>query len=174
MLEEVTIDLTTGVAVPSKTYLDAGMRGAEDYRSNFSRIFWMLPFDDPNMIQMGQSSWKNIVTIPGLFQNGNSLWLLEYEEAFTVEFVTDGRAPKKDLQVKVYNSDGIEVAAGLLSHDRARKARAGGDDYFSWKAQLPAVNGYPPKLLEYLTVTLTDPDKGEVVYQRSVRLAWKR
>lgn len=174
VLEEVTIDLTAEVAVPSKTYLNAGMRSADDYLSNFSNIFWMMPFDDPDMIQMGQSSWKNIVTIPGLFQNGNSLWMLRYDGAFTVEFVTDGHAPERDLQVNVCDSNGTKVATGYLSHDSAERTRAGGDEYFNWKTQLLTMNGYTPKLLDHLTVTLIDPDTGNVVYQRSVRLTWNR
>lgn len=174
VLAEVTIDLPSGQAVPSQTYLEEGMADASDYLTCQSKLFWMMPFDDPDMVALGQSSWKTVAAIPGLFQNGNSLWELRYDGTLTAEFVTDGPVPEKDLRVTVFDENRTVVAAGRLSHNTAVEMESGGDTYFSWNTELQLKNSYKPRLLDTLTVTLTDPATGEEVYQRSVRFTWMR
>lgn len=173
VLAEATIDLTTGEAVPSETYLDAGMVYAGSYRENFQSIHWTMPFDDPDMLELGQSAWRNVTAIPGLFQNGQSLWYVEYSQEMTVEFVTDGSKPATTLNVTLSNEEGDTIAQGQLSPETATSCTAGGDPYYSWGTTLKSVSGKELRLLDYVTATLTDPDSGEMVYQRTVRLAQK-
>lgn len=173
VLAESTINLTTGEAVPSNTYLDAGMEYASDYQEDYVSIHWTMPFDDPNMIVLGQSSWQDVTAIPGLFQNGQSLWYVEYNGLLTVEFVTDGPAPEQDQNVTVTNAQDQIIAQGVLSAETAKELTAGGDSYYSWKVTCETSSGNAPQLLDIVTVTLTDQDSGEMTYQRDVRLVWK-
>ena len=173
VLAEVTIDLTSGKAVPSQTYLDEGMASGQDYRENYASIHWTLPFDDPDMIALGQANWQSVTAIPGLFQNGESLWSVEWGKEVKVEFVTDGPAPEKDLSVTITDAQGNPLAHGILSTETATRYTAGGDPYTSWQGVLDPLSDAKPRLLDTVTVTLTDPDTGEQVYQRSVRLATK-
>lgn len=173
VLGEVTIDLSTGEAVPSETYLDAGMVGAQDYREHFSSLHWTLPFDDPDMIALGQSAWSRVTAIPGLFQNGQTLWRVEYDGRLNVTFATDGAAPEASLLVSVTGEQGGTAAQGVLSPESALEQSSGGDPYYTWSASLKLVPGNRLQLMDTVTVTLTDPDSGETVYQRTVRLVQK-
>jgi hypothetical protein len=173
VLGEVTIDLSTGKAVSSETYLDAGMIYADNYREHFSSIDWTMPFDDPDMIALGQTAWKNVTAIPGLFQNGHSLWSVEYDGKMNVAFVTDGTKPDTALNVSVTNERGNVIAKGILSPGTSMKQSAGGDSYYLWDTVLDPMPGNEPQLLDTVTVTLTDQDSGETVYKRSVRLVSK-
>ena len=173
VLAETTIDLATGEAAPSKTYLDAGMVFASDYQSHFNSIHWTMPFDDPDMIALGQGAWSSVTAIPGLFQNGQSLWSVEYDGDVTMEFVTDGPAPEQDRNVTVTDAQGEIIAQGVLSADTAEQYTAGGDPYYSWQSTLETAPGTELKLMDTVTVTLTDPDSGETMYQRDVRLVNK-
>lgn len=174
VLAEITIDLRMGKSTPSTTYQDAGMTFAGNYLETYPSLSWMMPFDDPDMIALGQADWDSVTSIPGLFEQGNSLWALRYQDAFTVEFVTDGPAPAKDLTVTISTEDGQTAAQGTLRHNFARETHSGGDLYYSWKANLQPQSGYAPSLLDTLTVSLTDPTTGNTLYQRSVRLVWAR
>lgn len=174
VLAEVTIDLTTGNSFSSDTYLDAGMTFAEDYLETYPSLRWTMSFDDPDVIALGQARWDTIVSIPGLFEHGNSLWSLQYQKEFTVEFVTDGTTPENDLMIAISTEEGDVVAEGTLLHDLAQKSYSGGDPYYTWKTTLQPQNGYVPRLLDTLTVTLEDPATGESLYKRSVRLTWAR
>ncbi len=174
VLAEVTLDFTTGEVTPSQTYLEAGMTFAEDYRTSSPSIRWTMPWDDPNVLSLGPCDWADLTAIPALFQEGNSLWSLQYDGAFSVEFVTDGPAPQKDLQVTITNQAGDTMAAGTLPHHSAVEQTSGNDSYFHWEAFLAPQDGRTPQLLDTLTVTLTEPDSGETLYQRSVRLTWRR
>lgn len=174
VLAESTIDLAAGTVIPSKTYLDEGMTLAEDYREEFSTIRWTMPFDDPAMIARGQAFWDEVAAIPGLFQNGNSLWSLAFSKAFTAEFVTDGSVPSKDLNVTIFDDEGAAVATGVLLSDSAEKMQDGQATYYLWKTNLQPIEDYTPRLLDTLTVKLADSDSGKTLYQRSVRLVWGR
>ena len=174
VLAEITIDLRTGKSTPSTTYQDAGMTFAGNYLETYPSLSWMMPFDDPDMIALGQADWDSVTSIPGLFEQGNSLWALRYQDAFTVEFVTDGPAPAKDLTVTISTEDGKTAAQGTLRHYFARETPSGGDLYYSWKANLQPQSVYAPSLLDTLTVALTDPTTANTLYQRSVRLGWAR
>ena len=66
------------------------------------------------------------------------------------------------------------MAAGTLPHQSAVEQTSGNDSYFHWEAVLAPQDGRTPQLLDTLTVTLTEPDSGETLYQRSVRLTWRR
>lgn len=174
VLAEVTLDFTTGEVTPSQTYLEAGMTFAEDYRTSSPSIRWTMPWDDPDVLSLGPCDWADLTAIPAPFQQGNSLWSLQYDGAFSVEFVTDGPAPQKDLQVTITNQAGDTMAAGTLPHHSAVEQTSGNDSYFHWEAVLAPQDGRTPQLLDTLTVTLTEPDSGETLYQRSVRLTWRR
>lgn len=174
VLAESTINLSDGTVAPSETYLDEGMTLAENYCEEFDAIRWMMPFDDPGLIACGQASWNEIAAIPGLFQHGNSLWLLGFDDTFTVEFVTDGSVPANDLNVTIRNEEGVSVASGVLLAESAEKTQDGQATYYSWKTKMQPVEGYMPHLLDTFTVTLTDPDSEKIFYQRSVRLVWGR
>lgn len=174
VLAESTINLSDGTVAPSETYLDEGMTLAENYCEEFDAIRWMMPFDDPGLIACGQASWNEIAAIPGLFQHGNSLWLLGFDDTFTVEFVTDGSVPVNDLNVTIRNEEGGSVASGVLLAESAEKTQDGQATYYSWKTEIQPVEGYMPHLLDTFTVTLTDPGSKKILYQRSVRLVWGR
>ncbi len=173
VLAEATIDLTTGEAAPSETYLDVGMVYASDYQMNFSSINWRMYLDDPDMLALGQSPWQNVIAIPGLFQNGQSLWSVEYDGSMTMEFVTDGPAPEQDCSITVTDAQGEVIAQGTLSADTAEEHTAGGDPYFSWQTTLETAPEKELKLMDTVTVTLTDLVSGETMYQRAVRLVSK-
>lgn len=174
VLAEATIDLAAGMVIPSTTYLDEGMTLAENYCEEFDAIRWMMPFDDPGLIACGQASWNEIAAIPGLFQHGNSLWLLGFDDAFTVEFVTDGSVPENDLNVTIRNEEGVSVASGVLLAESAEKTQDGQATYYSWKTEMQPIEHYVPRLLDTLTVELSEPNSGKLLYQRSVRLVQKQ
>ena len=46
VLAEATVDLATGTASPSQTYLDYGLSYAADYGTRYSTLSWTLPLDD--------------------------------------------------------------------------------------------------------------------------------
>ena len=150
------------------------MTFAEDYLETYPSLRWTMSFDDPDVIALGQARWDTIVSIPGLFEHGNSLWSLQYQKEFTVEFVTDGTTPENDLLIAISTEQGDVVAEGTLLHDLAQKSYSGGDPYYTWETTLQPQNGYVPRLLDTLTVTLEDPATGESLYKRSVRLTWAR
>ena len=92
-----TIDLSTGEASPSQTYQEEGLSYAGDYRQCFRSLRWTLPFDDGDMVQLGQADWSSVTAIPGLFQNGKTLWSLVYDKEngqMEVRFATAGLAPE--------------------------------------------------------------------------------
>ena len=176
VLAESTIDLDTGEARSSQTYLDAGMHYADDYRQRFEILQWFMYINDPDMAQLGQTAWKNVIAIPELFQNGNSLWSFQYNKVqgqFQLHFVTDGPAPEKDLSVAITDQDGNNLAQGSLSAASAEETSAGGDAYYEWETTLDASEVKDLQLMDFVTVTLTDPDSGETVYQRTIRLIWR-
>ena len=95
VLAEATIDLSTGEASPSQTYQEEGLSYAGDYRQSFRSLRWTLPFDDRDMVQLGQAGLSSVTAIPGLFQNGKTLWSLVYDKEngqMEVRFATDGPA----------------------------------------------------------------------------------
>lgn len=173
VLAEVTIDLSTGEAEESTSYLQAGMSYAQRYTQHFDSIHWRMFQDDPDMIDLGQSSWSKVTAVPGLFRNGESLWSVSYSDTLEVCFATDGSKPEKAYRVTVENQAGESVAAGELSPETAVKETAGGDAYYTWKAEMKPVSGKEPAFMDYVTVTLSDTNTGEMVYQRTVRLASK-
>ena len=61
------------------------------------------------------------------------------------------------------------AAQGTLSPDGATLCRSGDSSYYEWGVTLEAQEEL--QLLETVTVTLENPDSGETVYQREVRLS---
>ena len=174
VLAEVTIDLTTGEAVPSETYLEYGVSSAADtYRDSFKSLYWFIHVDDTQAAELGQSDWASLVALPGLFQNGETLHTLEYDKAsreLDVIFATDGTKPEKDLTVTVADSQGNPLAVGQL--DSAFTEHTSGEtwDYYTWEASFTLEEGKELRMMDDVTVTLTDPNSGEQVYQRQLRL----
>lgn len=174
VLAEVTIDLTTGEAVPSETYLEYGVSSAADtYRDSFKSLYWFIHVDDTQAAELGQSDWASLVALPGLFQNGETLHTLEYSKAsreLDVIFATDGTKPEKDLTVTVADSQGNPLAVGQL--DSAFTEHTSGEtwDYYTWETSLTLEEGKELRMMDDVTVTLTDPNSGEQVYQRQLRL----
>ena len=118
VLAEATIDLSTGEASPSQTYQEEGLSYAGDYRQSFRSLRWTLPFDDRDMVQLGQADWSSVTAIPGLFQNGKTLWSLVYDKEngqMKVRFATAGPAPEGVWNVTVTGEDGAVAAQGTLS-----------------------------------------------------------
>lgn len=176
VLGESTIDLKTGESQPSQTYLNAGMHYADHYLQQFEILQWFLYVNDSHMVQLGQTSWKNVTAIPGLFQNGNSLWMFQYnkvQEEIQLEFVTDGSAPEKDLSVTVTDQEDNVLVQGNLSATEGEETSAGGDVYYKWGTTLDASQVENLQLMDFVTVTLSDPDSEETVYQRTIRLMWR-
>ena len=172
VLAEATIDLSTGEASPSQTYQEEGLSYAGDYRQSFRSLRWTLPFDDRDMVQLGQADWSSVTAIPGLFQNGKTLWSLVYDKEngqMEVRFATDGPAPEGVWNVTVTGEDGAVAAQGTLSPDGATLCRSGDSSYYEWGVTLEAQGEL--QLLETVTVTLSGPDSGETAYQREVRLS---
>ena len=174
VLAEVTIDLATGEAVPSETYLEYGVSSAADtYRDSFKSLYWFLHANDTQAAELGQSDWASLVALPGLFQNGETLHTLEYDKAsreLDVIFATDGTKPEKDLTVTVADSQGNPLAVGQL--DSAFTEHTSGEtwDYYTWEASFTLEEGKELRMMDDVTVTLTDPNSGEQVYQRQLRL----
>ena len=174
VLAEVTIDLATGEAVPSETYLEYGVSSAADtYRDSFKSLYWFIHVDDTQAAELGQSDWASLVALPGLFQNGETLHTLEYDKAsreLDVIFATDGTKPEKDLTVTVADSQGNPLAVGQL--DSAFTEHTSGEtwDYYTWETSLTLEEGKELRMMDDVTVTLTDPNSGEQVYQRQLRL----
>lgn len=146
---------------------------ADNYREHFGSIHWTMPFDDPDMIALGQSEWRNVTVIPNLFQNGQSLWSVKYDGKINVTFATDGTVPDTALNVSVTNEQGSVIAQGVLSPETSMEQSAGDDSYYLWDTVLDPIPGNELQLLDTVTVTLTDQNSGEIVYKRSVRLASK-
>lgn len=174
VLAEVTIDLATGEAVPSETYLEYGVSSAADtYRDSFKSLYWFIHVDDTQAAELGQSDWASLVALPGLFQNGETLHTLEYDKAsreLDVIFATDGSQPEKDLTVTVANGQGETLAVGKLPADTAEHTSGETWDYYTWEASLTLEEGKELRMMDDVTVTLTDPNSGEQVYQRQLRL----
>ena len=174
VLAEVTIDLTTGEAVPSETYLEYGVSSAADtYQDSFKSLYWFIHVDDTQAAELGQSDWASLVALPGLFQNGETLHTLEYNKAsreLDVTFATDGTKPEKDLTVTVANGQGETLAVGKLPADTAEYTSGETWDYYTWEASFTLEEGKELSMMDDVTVTLTDPNSGEQVYQRQLRL----
>ena len=174
VLAEVTIDLATGEAVPSETYLEYGVSSAADtYQDSFKSLYWFIHVDDTQAAELGQSDWASLVALPGLFQNGETLYTLEYDKAsreLDVTFATDGTKPEKDLTVTVANSQGNPLAVGQLAAATAEHTSGETWDYYTWETSLTLEEGKELSMMDDVTVTLTDPNSGEQVYQRQLRL----
>lgn len=174
VLAEVTIDLATGEAVPSETYLEYGVSSVADtYQDSFKSLYWFIHVDDTQAAELGQSDWASLTALPGLFQNGQTLYTLEYDKAsreLDVIFATDGTKPEKDLTVTVADSQGNPLAVGQL--DSAFTEHTSGEtwDYYTWETSLTLEEGKELRMMDDVTVTLTDPNSGEQVYQRQLRL----
>lgn len=174
VLAEVTIDLTTGEAVPSETYLEYGVSSAADtYRDSFKSLYWFIHVDDTQAAELGQSDWASLVALPGLFQNGETLHTLEYDKAsreLDVIFATDGSQPTSDLTVTVADSQGNPLAVGQLAAATAEHSSGETWDYYTWETSFTLEEGKELRMMDDVTVTLTDPNSGEQVYQRQLRL----
>ena len=174
VLAEVTIDLATGEAVPSETYLEYGVSSAADtYRDSFKSLYWFIHVDDTQAAELGQSDWARLTAMPGLFQNGETLHTLEYDKAsreLDVIFATDGTKPEKDLTVTVADSQGNPLAVGQLAAATAEHSSGETWDYYTWEASFTLEEGKELSMMDDVTVTLTDPNSGEQVYQRQLRL----
>lgn len=174
VLAEVTIDLATGEAVPSETYLEYGVSSAADTNQDaFTSLLWVVYWSDPQAAELGQSDWASLVALPGLFQNGETLYTLEYDKAsreLDVTFATDGSQPEKDLTVTVANGQGETLAVGKLPADTAEHTSGETWDYYTWETSLTLEEGKELGMMDDVTVTLTDPNSGEQVYQRQLRL----
>lgn len=174
VLAEVTIDLATGEAVPSETYLEYGVSSVADtYQDAFTSLLWVVYWSDPQVAELGQWTWDGLVALPGLFQNGETLHTLEYDKAsreLDVIFATDGSQPTSDLTVTVADSQGNPLAVGQL--DSAFTEHTSGEtwDYYTWETSLTLEEGKELRMMDDVTVTLTDPNSGEQVYQRQLRL----
>ena len=174
VLAEVTIDLATGEAVPSETYLEYGVSSAADtYRDSFKSLYWFIHVDDTQAAELGQSDWASLTALPGLFQNGETLHTLEYDKAsreLDVIFATDGSQPASDLTVTVADSQGNPLAVGQLAAATAEHSSGETWDYYTWEASFTLEEGKELSMMDDVTVTLTDPNSGEQVYQRQLRL----
>lgn len=174
VLAEVTIDLATGEAVPSETYLEYGVSSVADtYQDAFTSLLWVVYWSDPQVAELGQWTWDGLVALPGLFQNGETLHTLEYDKAsreLDVIFATDGSQPTSDLTVTVADSQGNPLAVGQLAAATAEHSSGETWDYYTWEASLTLEEGKELRMMDDVTVTLTDPNSGEQVYQRQLRL----
>lgn len=174
VLAEVTIDLATGEAVPSETYLEYGVSSAADtYQDSFKSLYWFIHVDDTQAAELGQSDWASLTALPGLFQNGETLYTLEYNKAsreLDVTFATDGSQPASDLTVTVADSQGNPLAVGQLAAATAEHTSGETWDYYTWETSLTLEEGKELSMMDDVTVTLTDPNSGEQVYQRQLRL----
>ena len=174
VLAEVTIDLATGEAVPSETYLEYGVSSVADtYQDAFTSLLWVVYWSDPQVAELGQWTWDGLVALPGLFQNGETLHTLEYDKAsreLDVIFATDGSQPTSDLTVTVADSQGNPLAVGQLAAATAEHSSGETWDYYTWEASFTLEEGKELRMMDDVTVTLTDPNSGEQVYQRQLRL----
>lgn len=174
VLAEVTIDLATGEAVPSETYLEYGVSSVADtYQDAFTSLLWVVYWSDPQVAELGQWTWDGLVALPGLFQNGETLHTLEYDKAsreLDVIFATDGSQPTSDLTVTVADSQGNPLAVGQLAAATAEHTSGETWDYYTWEASFTLEEGKELRMMDDVTVTLTDPNSGEQVYQRQLRL----
>ena len=174
VLAEVTIDLATGEAVPSETYLEYGVSSVADtYQDAFTSLLWVVYWSDPQVAELGQWTWDGLVALPGLFQNGETLHTLEYDKAsreLDVIFATDGSQPASDLTVTVADSQGNPLAVGQLAAATAEHSSGETWDYYTWEASFTLEEGKELRMMDDVTVTLTDPNSGEQVYQRQLRL----
>lgn len=174
VLAEVTIDLATGEAVPSETYLEYGVSSVADtYQDSFKSLYWFIHVDDTQAAELGQSDWASLTALPGLFQNGETLHTLEYDKAsreLDVIFATDGSQPTSDLTVTVADSQGNPLAVGQLAAATAEHSSGETWDYYTWEASFTLEEGKELRMMDDVTVTLTDPNSGEQVYQRQLRL----
>lgn len=174
VLAEVTIDLATGEAVPSETYLEYGVSSVADtYQDAFTSLLWVVYWSDPQVAELGQWTWDGLVALPGLFQNGETLHTLEYDKAsreLDVIFATDGSQPTSDLTVTVADSQGNPLAVGQLAAATAEHSSGETWDYYTWETSFILEEGKELRMMDDVTVTLTDPNSGEQVYQRQLRL----
>ena len=170
VLAEATVDLATGTASPSQTYLDYGLSYAADYGTRYSTLNWMLPLDDRAVA--GQAYMSQLAEQPGLFQQGLGLWELTYTKGggCQAEFVLLGDAPTEALEVTVTREDGGLLAQGTLAPADIQAGSDGGGSFYYWGAALECLPGQEPQLLDTVTVTVTQGDSQEPVFQREVSL----
>lgn len=161
VLGEVTIDLTTGEAVPSETYLEDGYEYAADFRESFYKLNWHAGFDDIQHRE-GYPRQMDLYEVEDLFQNGIALEFLEIISGtkITANFMCTA-TPENDLRMEI-TVDGAPVAVGAISGMNAESE----DNSVS----ITCLPGQSLKLLDTVTVTLKDADTGETVYQRELRL----
>lgn len=109
---------------------------------------------------------------PGLFQQGLGLWELTYTKGggCQAEFVLLGDAPTETLQVTVAREGGGLLAQGTLAPADIQAGSDGGGSFYYWGAALECLPGQEPQLLDTVTVTVTQGDSQEPVFQREVSL----
>lgn len=221
VLGEATIDVSTGEAVPSETYLDEGLLYASGYRAAFDDLNWSVVFDDIFLrTDLHNFNRESIFAEEDLFQNGYTLEQLNYDQnlrRLTLNFYSTN-AYEKDLKVTVEGEDGGLIARGstrrenvfendaMTFHDTEEEMRedmekrldeAREPQYYpletsreveerveglreEWERTYPGQYSYKvvmaplpdrePKALDHATVRITDPDTGEELYARTVRL----
>ena len=62
------------------------------------------------------------------------------------------------------------MAVGKLPADTAEYTSGETWDYYTWEASFTLEEGKELSMMDDVTVTLTDPNSGEQVYQRQLRL----
>ncbi len=212
VLGEVTINLATGEAVPSQTYLDDGLSSAGDFRENYQQLHWHAGFDDIRHRE-GAPRQMDLFEAADLFQNGIALESLEYakDSGFTINFMATATL-EQDLSLTIAGEDGQPLASGSISKDgvkdnpyllgydsmedllaseeqKLRELLQGEEDQeemvqneleaiknsskpgqYYFRGQPGLLPGKAPKLLDHLTITLSEPGTGKTLYQREIRL----
>lgn len=116
VLGEVTIELATGKAVPSETYLEAGF-AASNYRENFLSLSWRAGFDDISHRE-GYPRQMDLFDAEDLFQSGIALEGADYAKdgGLTLNFLST-ELLQKDLELTLTGEDGKLLAAGSIAKE---------------------------------------------------------
>lgn len=115
ILAEVTIDLASGKATPTETYLEAGFANAAEngYYTEYAELGWHVGFD----VLKHQAQLSDY---PELFSHNLTLETLDVVggKGFSLLFLSTKDSMDKDYQVTVTGENGAVLAQGNLDRSR--------------------------------------------------------
>lgn len=171
VLREVTIDLDTLEVTPTETYRDAGIPTCYDHFTDYIHLVWDIGFDDYFLRHdVHNASYDMIFADESLFQNGYALAAMDYakeSQSFTLQLFST-RDDSKDLNVVITGEDGKTVAEGHTVSSSKQEMESPGQ--YQYGMLVKSMIGREPELMDHMTVTLSDPDTGETLYETTIRL----
>jgi len=174
VLQEVTIDLNTLEVTPTETYKEQGIPTCYDHFTNYKHLNWSVVFDDYFLRNdVHNANYDMIFDDGSVFQNGYCLEVIDYakeSQTFTLKLLSTND-DSKDLDVVITGEDGKKLAEGHTVSGSKEVMESPGQ--FRYGMLVESMVGREPQLMDHVTITLSDPDSGEQLYQHTVRFVRK-